>query len=126
MIVREYKDEDIPELIRMRFDFTAETKTVDLALFEPFQSECLDFFREIKESGRWKIWVAEVEGRIVSHIYLEIVDTVPRPGRKKSPWGYVTNVYTVPDYRGRGIGLGKRWRIILHHEWSGGSGGGWN
>ena len=104
MIIRQYKAEDVPQLIRMRFDFTAESKDIAPELYEPFHIECTEFFNEIKETDRWNIWIAEVEGVIVSHIFVEIIDTVPRPGRKKSPYGYVTNVYTVPEYRSKGIG----------------------
>ncbi|WP_010275381.1 GNAT family N-acetyltransferase [Paenibacillus senegalensis] len=104
MIIRQYTIEDIPQLIKMRFDFTAESKKITADLYEPFYTECLEFFDEIKASGRWRIWVAEVGGAIVSHIYVQIIDTVPRPGRRKSPWGYMTNVYTLPAYRSRGIG----------------------
>jgi GNAT superfamily N-acetyltransferase len=104
MIIRQYEEKDVPRLIRMRFDFTAESKEIDPALFEPFHQECSQFFQELKESGRWHIWVAEVEGEIVSHVFVQTIDTVPRPGRVKSPWAYVTNVYTVPAYRSQGIG----------------------
>jgi GNAT superfamily N-acetyltransferase len=104
LIIRQYSVKDIPHLIRMRFDFTAESYEIDPSLYESFHTECLGFFDEIQESGRWKIWVAEIDENIVSHVYVELIDTVPRPGRKKSPWGYMTNVYTVPDYRSKGIG----------------------
>jgi GNAT superfamily N-acetyltransferase len=104
LIIRQYTIDDVPQLIRMRFDFTAESKEIDPNLYEPFYVECKSFFEEIIDSGRWKIWVAEVDGEIVSHIFVEIIDTVPRPGRKKSPFGYMTNVYTVPGFRSRGIG----------------------
>ncbi|TLS52835.1 GNAT family N-acetyltransferase [Paenibacillus antri] len=97
-------ERDIPHLIKMRFDFTAESKEIDASLYEAFYQECLAFFEETKDTKRWYIWVAELEGELVSHIYVELIDTVPRPGRKKSPWGYVTNVYTVPEYRSQGIG----------------------
>ena len=104
MNIRQYEDNDIPRLIQMRFDFTAETKEIDPALFEPFRQECIQFFQEIQDSERWHIWVAEVEGEVVSHVFVQMIDTVPRPGRVKSPWAYVTNVYTVPAYRAQGIG----------------------
>jgi GNAT superfamily N-acetyltransferase len=52
----------------------------------------------------WVVWVAELEGKLVSHIFIQIIDTVPRPGRSYSPYGYVTNVYTIPEHRSKGIG----------------------
>jgi GNAT superfamily N-acetyltransferase len=88
----------------MRYDFSMEDKKPNHELFDSFYDECRLFFEEMYESKRWTVWVAEVESSIVSHVFLEIIDTVPRPGRKKSPFGYVTNVYTIPEYRSKGIG----------------------
>jgi GNAT superfamily N-acetyltransferase len=43
--------------------------------------------------------------RIVSHMYLQLIHKVPRPGKFQDPYyGYVTNVYTCPDFRNQGIG----------------------
>jgi GNAT superfamily N-acetyltransferase len=104
LIIRRFANSDIPQLIKMRFEFTAEYKDIDPDLYEPFYEECELFFRDIIDSDRWHIWVAEVDGKIVTHVFLEITDTVPRPGRKKSPFGYITNVYTIPNFRCKGIG----------------------
>jgi N-acetylglutamate synthase-like GNAT family acetyltransferase len=41
---------------------------------------------------------------VVSHIYLALVDKVPRPTRANRKIGYMTNVYTRPANRGSGIG----------------------
>lgn len=89
MIIRQSNKNDINQLIKMRFEFTAEYKELENDLFE---------------SKKWFVCVAEVEGKIVSHVFVEIIDTIPRPGRVRSPFGYVTNVYTVPEYRSKGIG----------------------
>ena len=48
--------------------------------------------------------MAETGGEIVSHIYIELVEKVPRPGRVTHPFAYMTNVYTCPGWRGQGIG----------------------
>ncbi|GIN84594.1 hypothetical protein J6TS2_09800 [Heyndrickxia sporothermodurans] len=46
----------------------------------------------------------EENGKIVSHIYIELIEKVPRPGRTTYPFAYMTNVYTVPEYRNKGVG----------------------
>ncbi|WP_338080684.1 GNAT family N-acetyltransferase [Cohnella luojiensis] len=51
------------------------------------------------------IRVAETNGVIASRIYIQLIDKVPRPGRVTYPFAYMTNVYTDPDYRSRGIGV---------------------
>ncbi|MNI18178.1 Acetyltransferase (GNAT) family protein [compost metagenome] len=49
--------------------------------------------------------MAEVEKNIVSHMYLQLIHKVPRPGKTRDPYyGYVTNVYTRPAFRSQCIG----------------------
>jgi GNAT superfamily N-acetyltransferase len=38
-------------------------------------------------------------------MYLQLIHKVPRPGKTEDPfYGYVTNVYTRPGFRGKGFG----------------------
>ncbi|SFM36202.1 Acetyltransferase (GNAT) domain-containing protein [Paenibacillus sp. 1_12] len=104
MLIRNAVFKDIAELIKMRWDFSFESKKEELSIYNDFFEECRVFFEEIIEGDKWHIWVAEDEGKLVSHIFLQVIDTIPRPGRKKLPFGYITNVYTIPDYRNKGIG----------------------
>jgi len=45
-----------------------------------------------------------LNGIIAAHVYIQLIDKVPRPGRVTYPFAYMTNVYTDPDYRAQGIG----------------------
>jgi len=56
------------------------------------------------ESGRWTVWLAESGAEIVSHVFVGLIEKIPRPTRESRWIGYVTNVYTRPEYRGQGIG----------------------
>lgn len=98
--------EDIEQLINMRWDFTLEDypENGQETEYSSFSEECKAFLGGALSSGQWFIWVAEDDGKIVSHIYIQLVHKVPRPGRITNPFAYMTNVYTVPDYRGKGIG----------------------
>ncbi|WP_223829932.1 GNAT family N-acetyltransferase [Paenibacillus arenilitoris] len=93
--------------MQMRFDFTLEHNK-ELILTEKeteeYRNEAMQFLRRAIGSEQWFIWVAELEGRVVSHIFLEAVHKVPRPGRTTNPFLYMTNVYTLPAYRGQGVG----------------------
>lgn len=55
---------------------------------------------------------AESDGRVVAHIYVQLVGMVPRPDRFARRWGCVAAVYTVPEARNRGIGSRLRRRVI--------------
>src|SRR5690606_29893787 len=104
LIIRASNRNDIDQLIKLRYDFTAEYKAVDPGVYEAFSHECREFFENMFASNQWMVWVAEIEGRIIAHVFLQIIETIPRPGRQRSPYGYVTNVYTIPEYRSQGFG----------------------
>lgn len=107
MAIRMAGKEDIDQLINMRWDFTMEYD-LDGKLkdekYNDFHDECKAFLLNAFESDNWYIWVAEEDGELVSNIYVELIQKVPRPGRVTHPFAYMTNVYTIPEYRGKGIG----------------------
>lgn len=72
--------------------------------YDGFEKECESFLENAFNSHQWFIWIAEVDDKIVSHIYIELVQKVPRPGRITYPFVYMTNVFTVAEYRNKGIG----------------------
>ncbi|MGG4351056.1 GNAT family N-acetyltransferase [Paenibacillus lautus] len=95
------------QLIRMRWDFTLEDDLdgkLQNEIYSDFYEECYEFLLNAFQSDIWKIWVAEEDGMVVSNIYIELIHKVPRPGRITHPFAYMTNVYTKPDHRGKGIG----------------------
>lgn len=105
MNIRLAEVKDIDQLIKMRWDFTiehAESKKDES--FNDFEKECWLFLENAINGGQWFIWVAEENGKVVSHIFIELIQKVPRPGRITYPFAYVTNVYTIPEYRNKGIG----------------------
>lgn len=105
MNIRFAEVKDIKQLIRMRFDFTIEhDESKKNESFDGFEKECQSFLEDVLKKNQWFIWVAEDNGKIVSHIYIELIQKVPRPGRITHPFAYMTNVYTVPEYRNKGVG----------------------
>ncbi|MBY7144840.1 GNAT family N-acetyltransferase [Virgibacillus sp. NKC19-3] len=110
---------DIDQLIKMRWDFTLEDADYGSLVkeedYEAFRGECYHFLSKAIQSNDWFIWVAVHHGKIVSHIYIELIQKVPRPGRVTYPFAFMTNVYTIPEVRGKGIG-GQL--IAKVNEWS--------
>ena len=88
----------------MRWDDSTDGGGPAAQAYEEFATDFAGFLHRALSSDRWSIWVAEVDGRLVAHIYLQIVVKVPRPGRFAARWGYVSAVYTVPEARNQGIG----------------------
>lgn len=96
---------DVMTLAEMRWTWrTGEDGTRAVVSRESYLDECAAFMRRGLAEGSWAFWVAEVEGQIVSHIFVRLVRKVPKPDLLHDEIGYVTNVYTRPAYRGQGIG----------------------
>lgn len=95
---------DAAELARLRWEFTAEETPVEGARFADFTQRFESFLCGALGDGQWLIWVAERDGRLVGHIYLQLIEKVPRPGQTDGRYGYVTNVYVEPTSRDEGIG----------------------
>lgn len=123
MIIRLAAEQDINQLIKMRWDFTNEFNEhqVPDEEYDAFFEECRTFLTQAIQSEKWCIWVAEINAEIVSHVYIELIDKVPRPGRTTNPFAYMTNVYTLPEHRGHGVGSEllqtiERWSSEQRHE----------
>jgi GNAT superfamily N-acetyltransferase len=97
--------DDVAQLAQMRWDFriegTASAPPVDKAAF---LAECCAFLLAGFTSGAWTCWLAEADGKIVSHIFVQRIDKIPKPAKPSDHFGYLSNVYTRPDYRRQGIG----------------------
>ncbi|MBT2682871.1 GNAT family N-acetyltransferase [Bacillus sp. ISL-37] len=117
MKIRLANQGDIDQLIKMRWDFTLEDypEMGEGVGYRSFEKECRGFLESALESGQWFVWIAENKGEIVSHIYIELIHKVPRPGRITNPFAYITNVYTVNEYRGKGTGSKLLTRV---NEWA--------
>ena len=51
-------------------------------------------------------WVAEGAGKMVSAVYVGTLEKMPSPSGERLRIGYVANVFTLPDFRNRGIAAG--------------------
>ena len=117
MIIRFADAKDVDQLIQMRWDCIREfgfEESKNISSFSDFEQECYSFFEKAMPSGQWIVWVAEEAGKILSHLYIELIQKVPRPGRPTHPFAYLTRLYTVPEYRNMGIGSKMLNRI---NEW---------
>jgi GNAT superfamily N-acetyltransferase len=95
--------DDFYELSRLRWDYSHEETDRESHSFDLFTKQFKIYLEDSISSGNSHIWVAELDGKLVSNLYLEIVRKVPRPWQIQRAWGYITNVYTMPDYRGQNI-----------------------
>jgi GNAT superfamily N-acetyltransferase len=105
---------DLAELAAMRWQFRLEEAPGMRAHDrEGFLSACETFLRQGLCEGRWTYWMAEADGEIVSHIFVQRVAKVPKPNRLEASIGFMTNVYTRPGYRNQGIGTHLMRHVLL-------------
>lgn len=95
---------DIPELAGMRWAFRAEAGELPREDEAAFAERYATFIGAGLASGAWTYWVAADAGALVAHMAVCVVSGVPRPSRPSDQWGYLTDCYTRPGYRGAGIG----------------------
>ena len=88
-LVRPAQVGDIDDLVRMRADFTFEHGGPTLPTNPGYEDECRAFLEKALAGDRWQIWVAELDGAVVSHAYVALIDKVPRPGARGPLVGFL-------------------------------------
>ena len=105
LVIRLARDADSGQLVELRRDLTFEELPPEESQVRPdYEHDFHAFLDDALAGGRWQIWVAEVDERIVAHAFVALVDKVPRPVRENRRIAYLTNVYTRPAFRRQGIG----------------------
>jgi GNAT superfamily N-acetyltransferase len=95
--------DDGPELARLRWQYADEGYASVLPLTE-FRVDFLAFLAPALESGRWGIWVAEADQRLVGTLSAQLVERAPRPVPSHRWKAYITGAYVEPSVRNGGIG----------------------
>jgi GNAT superfamily N-acetyltransferase len=98
---------DADELARLRWDFRREHGTPAALTLDEFRREFRAFADDVlTQEDAWRAWVAEVSGRLVGCVWLQLIEKVPHPSRRRHsrPLAYVTNMYVAPELRNSGVG----------------------
>ena len=101
--IRRAGPDDAPVLARLRFAFRAELGDA-IEPEDAFVARCAPWMAERLAGGPWRCWVAEEDGGIVGHAWVQLLEKVPNPVDEREHHAYVTNCYVRPDRRGGGIG----------------------
>jgi GNAT superfamily N-acetyltransferase len=102
-IVRRATVSDVSELAELRREFTYEDPPPGGSRPD-FEEAFAASIQSGISDGSWVVWVAEAEGELVAHAFVAVVPKVPRPVESAASIGYLTNVYTRPGWRSRGVG----------------------
>jgi len=96
---------DAVALAELRWEFRFGSRTGPVAVSPAeFQRIYAEYISQSLESGEWVVWVAELSGEIIAHVYMHIFRKLPNPYAIEKYLGYISNVYTRPLYRSTGIG----------------------
>ena len=106
---------DIPALAAARWAFRIEGGETPIESEAAFANRYATFVRDALASGSWTYWIAEDDGDLVAHMAVCVVKSIPRPSRLSDQWGYLTDCYTRPAFRNRGVGAELLSRVA---EWA--------
>lgn len=102
--IRPARAADAAALARLRYEFR-------VSLNEPaedqesFVERCRAWMAARLEVGTaWRCWVAERDGAIAGHLWLQLIEKIPNPAPELEFHAYVTNVYVRESARGAGVG----------------------
>ncbi|MDL2281320.1 GNAT family N-acetyltransferase [Selenomonadales bacterium OttesenSCG-928-I06] len=95
------KDE-INILADLRMDFLLETASKKSS--DEFKANTINYMQKHFDDNSFFCFVAEKENKIISTVMICFYDHLPKANNPTGKIGYLFNVYTLPEYRGAGIG----------------------
>ena len=100
---------ELPEFFAKRWEFQKEESSEHSSLEkEKFVEECLG--QPVDKN--WSHFGTFLDQNLISTASLYSVPGIPRPWKMDNKLGYLTNVYTVPEHRGKGIGTALARKVI--------------
>ncbi len=120
VIFRRANLDDISQLVNLRFLMISETSDAEPnQRTAEFESNVRDYFLESLTDKSYFGAVAELNGQLISNNGLVLYKKPPSFRGKSGIVGYVTNVYTIPEFRNRGLGHELMKLLITHAKIAG-------
>ena len=101
---------DAETVTRHRHCMFVDAGKPDDAALATMSAAFLKWLRPRIESGNYFGWFAEEDGQVVAGLGMMTLDWPPHPLHLEPMRGYILNVYTEPQWRGRG--LAKRLTLL--------------
>jgi GNAT superfamily N-acetyltransferase len=106
---------DLDELIRLRLDFLEEVGSLKSGVdCGELCAAMRDYMTRKMPSGEFLAWVAESEGAIVATSGVTLFERPPNGANPAGLEAYLSNMYTLPAWRGRGLGTALVETIVAH------------
>lgn len=102
--IRRANINDLNSLVLFRIALFKEMELLDGKREEQsFQRACEQFFKQFIPKEEFLSWVAENNGIIIATSGLVIFQKPPSPGNNSGKEAYIMNMYTLPEWRKKGI-----------------------
>ena len=107
MKIRLAEEKDYLQLAKMKWIHLAEDDVdygehnLEGADRHKFIDNFVDFLYKNQE---YKIFIAEEKGKVISAMFVYVIPKTPSPRGKSKYIAYLTNVFTLKEYRSQGIG----------------------
>src|SRR5437762_1773840 len=103
--IRLARSTDSHALAELRYRFRTETEPA--AETKPrFLRRCASWMKKRFRSGAypWRCWVLDDGKQLLGHVCVQLFEKMPNPVNEPEAHAYQTNLYVVPEIRGRGLG----------------------
>lgn len=104
---------DVEALIELRVAFLGEVAGAD-AEDRELRGALRDYFGAALAAGEFVSYVAEIQRQVIAASGMVFHHHPPSPGNRSGKVAYIMNMYTLPQYRGRGIATELLTRLIAH------------
>ena len=108
--IRPISPADVGVVTRHRHRMFVDAGKPDDAALAAMSEAFLPWVTPKLASGEYFGWFAEAEGKVVSGVGMMVLAWPPHPLHLEPARGYILNVYTEPEWRGRG--LAKRLTLL--------------
>ena len=96
---------DCRALAEMRYRFRTELASPE----EPksrFVRRCTSWMKKRFRAGSrtWRCWVVDDGSQLLGHVCVQLFEKMPNPVNEREVHAHLTNLYVIPEMRGRGLG----------------------
>jgi GNAT superfamily N-acetyltransferase len=103
MEIRKAYLSEIEELAAIRTEFIISLISSEMTISEEFETNANAYMRKHMADDSMVSWVAVEDGKIVSTAMVCYYELLPIMLNQSGKYGYIYNVYTLPEYRKRGL-----------------------
>jgi GNAT superfamily N-acetyltransferase len=117
--IRQATIDDIEQLVRLRLAMMAEIAGPDGGGVDPDSGKALaeanrSYLEETMPTGEFVAYIVESGGAMVATSGLRVYRMAPHTGNLRGIGAYVLNMYTMPEWRGRGLASALLERLVEH------------